>query len=352
MRRVWTPAIAVSLLGFAVGMAYRYAFDDPNEATVANYLRSGVHGMGLALVGWTVHLYFNSHNSEWLRRSPALVEIAVRAFAMAIILSIVALGLQGILYDQPFEVQWLIAGFPRIIAIALIFSALVSTAFELTRLIGGRVLVNIILARYRRPAREDRVLMFVDLVGSTSLAEVMGELRVHEFLTRFFFDIDEPIVAHGGEVHTYVGDEVIVTWPLGVQVSQGCCFDCFFAIEDKIASRAGSYQQQFGAVPRVRAGLHAGPVIISECGNSRRQIAYFGDTVNVAARLQEYCKEVSRDLIVSANVLRYVEIGSNVTMEPLGPVTLRGRSAAVELFAVRRNGHRWFPATRSRRQSG
>jgi adenylate cyclase len=37
---------------------------------------------------------------------------------------------------------------------------------------------------------------------------------MQELLTRFFFDIDGPIVGHGGEVHAYVGDEVIVTWPL------------------------------------------------------------------------------------------------------------------------------------------
>ena len=41
---------------------------------------------------------------------------------------------------------------------------------------------------------------------------------MQELLTRFFFDIDEPIVAHGGEVHAYVGDEVIVSWPLSARV--------------------------------------------------------------------------------------------------------------------------------------
>jgi class 3 adenylate cyclase len=38
-------------------------------------------------------------------------------------------------------------------------------------------------------------------VGSTALAESMGELRMQELLTRFFFDIDEVIRAYGGEVH-------------------------------------------------------------------------------------------------------------------------------------------------------
>jgi adenylate cyclase len=58
--------------------------------------------------------------------------------------------------------------------------------------------------------------MFLDWAGSTSVTEAMGEVRKQEPLTRFFFDIDEPIVAHGSEVHAYVGDGVIVTWPLAV----------------------------------------------------------------------------------------------------------------------------------------
>ena len=56
--------------------------------------------------------------------------------------------------------------------------------------------------------------MFLDIADSTRLAEAMGELRVHDLITRFFFDIDEPISDFGGAVHAYVGDEVIVSWPV------------------------------------------------------------------------------------------------------------------------------------------
>ena len=178
--------------------------------------------------------------------------------------------------------------------------------------------------------------MFLDLAGSTSLAESMGELRVQNLLTRFFFDIDAAIVAHGGEVHAYVGDEVIVTWPLDDKMVGGRCVDCFFAIADTIAGEADSYQEEFGMVPGFRAGLHAGPVVISECGSSRRQLAYFGDTVNVTARLQEHCKEVGRNLLVSSELLRHMKLKRAFAVEPLGEVRLRGRAAAIEVFAVER----------------
>ena len=169
-----------------------------------------------------------------------------------------------------------------------------------------------ILGRYRHPTREERILMFLDLTGSTTLAETLGEVRMQELLTRFFFDIDEPIVAHGGEVHGYVGDEVIVTWPLPAGVAAASCIDCFFAVADRVAANAKSYQQRFGSVPQFRAALHAGPVVISECGYSHRQIAFFGDTLNVTARLQELCKEIGRPLLVSADLLSRVRAGPDL----------------------------------------
>ena len=89
-------------------------------------------------------------------------------------------------------------------------------------------------------------------------------------------------------------------------------------------------------VPGFRAGLHAGHVVISECGSSRRQLAYFGDTVNVTARLQEHCKEVGRNLLVSSDLLRHMKLKPAFAVEPLGEVRLRGRAAAIEVFAVER----------------
>src|SRR5204863_8521383 len=124
-----------------------------------------------------------------------------------------------------------------------------------------------------------------------------------------------------------------VTWPLDSGIAGGRGIDCFFAIADTIAEKADSYRQEFGTVPTFRAGLHAGAVVISECGNSRRQLAYFGDTVNVTARLQEHCKEAGRNLLVSAELLSRMRPKADVVIEPLGPAQLRGRAAPIEMFA-------------------
>jgi class 3 adenylate cyclase len=332
------PTVVVAVFGLLFGMALRYFVDSPLEATVGNYLRSGLHGMGVGLAGWATHLYFASRRSDWISRWPLLMDLAVRSAAMAVIVALAILILEPLLYWHWIEAHWLVEKFPTIVATAFFGALLVGAIFELTRLVGSRVLFNVALGRYRTPAREQRVLMFLDVAGSTSLAEAMGELRVQSLLTRFFFDIDAAIVAHGGEVHAYVGDEVIVTWPLDHRMSAGRCIDCFFAIADSIAEKAESYRQEFGMVPSFRAGLHAGQVVISECGSSRRQLAYFGDTVNVTARLQEHCKEVGRNLLVSSDLLSHMKLKPAFAFEALGQARLRGRAAAIEVFAVdRRN---------------
>jgi adenylate cyclase len=336
MRRALTPWIILAVFGLVAGGAYRYFANEASEATLANYVRSCLHGMGLALSGWAVHVYFTSRSAEWLRRRPLVVEIALQSVVMATVVATVVMTLEVALYGHRIEAAWLAAHFPRIVGIAFVMSVVIGAISELTRLVGGRILLNFILGRYRRPTREERVLLFLDIVGSTSLAESMGELRMHQLLTRFFYDIDRAILAHGGEVHAYVGDEVIVTWRFAAKGSERRCLDCFFAIQDSIAEKADAYRREFGLVPNFRAGAHAGPVVISECGDSRPQIAYFGDTMNVAARLQEYCKEAGRALLVSADLLRLVRPGSDLVVEALGPTQLRGRAAAVEVFAVER----------------
>jgi adenylate cyclase len=228
MRRLVTPSIVIALVAMIVGFIYRHFADDPADATLPNYARSGLHAMGIALSGWAVHLYFISRRSEWIRRWPLWFELCLRSLLMAIVVAIAVVTLQVALYSNRLEAAWLAAKFPQIFGISLIMSIVVGAIFELTQLVGSWVLLNVVIGRYRRPKREARALMFLDLSGSTSLAESMGELRTYDFLARFFFDIDEAILAHGGEVHAYVGDEVIVTWPLTGPASAAGCIDCFF----------------------------------------------------------------------------------------------------------------------------
>ena len=330
--------------GFVVGIAYRLLIDPAAERDLANYLRSGLHGVGIALAAWTVQTGFasiaRSSLGAALRRLPVAGEVLVRSLAMTAALVIAGVSLQLLLYAEPLGLHWFTADWfattlPRIVALGFAISLIIGAITETGRLIGGPVLTSVVLGTYHRPVREQRIVMFLDIAGSTRLAEKMGELRVHDLITRFFFDIDEPISDHGGAVHAYVGDEVIVTWPVTPDPARNArCLACFFAIERTMARLAADYRREFEFVPHFRAGLHVGAVIVSECGDAKRQLAYFGDTMNVAARLCEYCKAIDQRLVVSGDLLRQVTVPADLRVGDGESVALRGRQERIETHAI------------------
>src|SRR5436853_308877 len=94
MRRLVTPSIVIALVAMLVGFIYRHFADDPADATVANYARSGLHAIGIALSGWAVHLYFISRRSEWIRRWPLWFELCLRSMLMAVVVAIAVVILE------------------------------------------------------------------------------------------------------------------------------------------------------------------------------------------------------------------------------------------------------------------
>ena len=326
----------------AAGIAYRYLVDPLEEREPLNYLRSCLHATGVAIAGWAVHVSLagarQSRLRAMLRRLPQAAELAVKVLVMTVVLTIVTVGLQLLLYPVPFlSERWVVHELPWILSLFFFGSLVTGAIFAFRRLIGGRVLGSFLLGTYHRPRRQERIVMFLDIAGSTALAEQLGELRVHDLITRFFFDIDRPIADHDGEVHSYVGDEVIVTWPLSDDRQRNSqSLRCFFAVEDTMTELAPTYRREFGVVPNFRAGIHAGPVVVSECGDAKRQIALFGDTMNVAARLCEHAKAVGEALVASAEMLHDAAIPDGLSVGSPKTITLRGRQTPVEAYAVHR----------------
>ena len=339
--------LAASLItGFVVGLAYRAIFDPAAEQGLTDFLRSGLEGAGLAMAVVAVQTGFasgaRSRLGSTLRRLPLAGELVVRAVVMAAVVIVVSLTLQFLLYWEPYHLDWLTpfwltVTLPRIVLIGFGLSLIVGVGVEIQRLIGGPLLTSVLLGTYHRPVRRELIVMFLDLAHSTRLAEAMGELKVHDLVTRFFYDIDAPISDYGGAVHAYVGDEAIINWPVSQDAALNArCVACFFAIEHKIARLALDYEREFGVAPDFRAGLHAGSVVVSECGDAKRQLAFFGDAMNVGARLCEYCKMVNRRLVVSGDLLRLMAPNGDWIVGNCERIVVRGRQEPVEAHLVER----------------
>jgi adenylate cyclase len=94
-------------------------------------------------------------------------------------------------------------------------------------------------------------------------------------------------------------------------------------------------------VPEFKAAVHAGDVITAQIGELKSEIVHNGDVLNTTARIQALCNELGHRLLVSADLMDQLSLGSEYVVEGLGPVSLRGKGQAAELYAVSRaNGDR------------
>lgn len=211
---------------------------------------------------------------------------------------------------------------------------LVLFVLQMRTLIGGRTLLNVVLGRYRRPVREERLFILVDLTGSTPLAEKIGDERFHEFLSAFFFETDAAIVELGGEIYSYIGDAMIASWPLGDPVQNTKAIEAIFAMRLRLIQHDPWFKARFDAAPQFRAVLHGGSIVAGECGDSRRQITYLGDVLNTTARLEALSKRLGIDNLISSYLLDRVKLPKGIVVEDLGPHKLKGVAEPVTVHAL------------------
>lgn len=198
---------------------------------------------------------------------------------------------------------------------------------------GPGVLKKFLLGRYFHPRSEQRIFMFLDLKGSTTIAEKLGEHKYFKFIRQVFKDVTPALLDTQGEVYQYVGDEIVITWNIKQGVKNLNCIRCFEKIRDILKDKAVHYQDKFGAVPEFKAGLHVGTAIVGEIGVIKRDIAYSGDVLNTTARIQSKCNEYEAHLILSGDLLKLFP-KDRLAPRSLGEVVLRGKTEAVTLYSL------------------
>jgi adenylate cyclase len=264
-----------------------------------------------------------------LRRLPFAMHVTVKTIIYVIVI-LFALALGAWTFPVPNERGIELPDVLFSLAVSFVFVFM----FDVNRLLGQNVLLNFVIGRYHKPRVEQRVFPLVDMEGSTGFAERLGALAFHRLLHRFVVDLTGPIVAARGEIHRYVGDEVIATWKFEKGIADARCIRACFTAMEQLARLAPVYQREFGAPVTFRAGLHCGPVVIGEMGTVRKEIVFLGDTVNAAARIQELCRQTGDRILASANLVDRVELPPGVSKRSLGDLRLRGKQCDVALYAL------------------
>jgi len=198
---------------------------------------------------------------------------------------------------------------------------------------GPGVLKKFLLGRYFHPKSEQRIFMFLDLKGATSIAEKLGEHQYFNFIQRVIMDVTPILLDTKGEIYQYVGDEIVVSWSLKNGIKDFNCIRCFQNIREILKELGPLYMDQFGAVPEFKAGLHVGRAIVGEIGVIKRDIAYSGDVLNTTARIQSKCNELGVSLLLSENLLNHFP-KRHLSPKPMGKVELRGKAEALSLYSL------------------
>ncbi|MFS3128350.1 adenylate/guanylate cyclase domain-containing protein [Nocardioides sp. Bht2] len=170
-------------------------------------------------------------------------------------------------------------------------------------------------------AREVTVL-FVDIIGSTTIAEEREPEQVVALLNQFFAVVVEVVDAHGGWINKFAGDAALAIWGAPAEVPDRAT----------LALRAARVmgERLRAEVPELRAGIgvSTGRAVAGNIGaDQRSEYTVIGDPVNEAARLTDLAKQVPAAVLVRADLLAAADPVESVNWKELDPIQVRGRQA-------------------------
>ncbi|MFK7837601.1 MAG: adenylate/guanylate cyclase domain-containing protein [Sulfitobacter sp.] len=271
-----------------------------------------VIGLGCSLtevaVGTALH-------QRWSRRLPIVVFFALRAlgFSLAILI-----GLVGPILIFTGTLFWEDPSFRGVFVISVLIAVAFSAGIEITRLLGTEATLSLLTGKYRRARLEDRIVLFADLIGSTALAERVGDLQFHAFLSDVAQDLARPVAFASGDVHRYVGDAVIVTWPSHRKGVADAVLECAAHMHAALAKAAPTYEAMYGCPAQLRIAVHCGPLAAGEVGDWKKEIALLGDTMNTAARIEGAARANNVRTVLSEDMARCLspQAAGNLTRLP------------------------------------
>jgi adenylate cyclase len=205
---------------------------------------------------------------------------------------------------------------------------------EVVPLIPPAVAADFILLRAARIPGEERFVaaMFIDLRGSTGLAERRMPFDSVFLLGRFITAATSAVEACGGRPVQFLGDGVLALFALECSPAEGCrqALAAVRAAETAFAELGPLFGQEARMELRYSIGVHCGRAIVGEIGFGR-QIAFtaLGDTINTAHRLQELAREQDVAAVISEQVYGLADVAAPSL--PAMAASLRGRAGPVQV---------------------
>jgi len=298
----------------------------------------------------------------WAIVGGGLATFIPNAFKSIGLLSVLAVGLVGVGYFAFGQALW-IPLFPSLLG--LIIANVLVTAYQLAiqqserKVLMGlfsrhvsKELVDIIWTNREQFMQEGRItgqevyvtVLFTDMRNFSTAAEAQAPGETLNWLNNYLGAIANEVLAHGGMVDKYIGDAVMAVF--GVPVPHGnevertrdaqSAVDAALAIAHKLAKMNEVWVAEGLPPVTTGIGINSGIVIAGSLGSAERlEYSVLGDTVNIAARLESFNKEVDggpHHILISEETQQRLD--NNFQTEFVGKYALKGKKQETGIYRV------------------
>lgn len=116
--------------------------------------------------------------------------------------------------------------------------------------------------------------------------------------------------------------------------SAALCPRFFYAFQERLKAKKEYFQLHYGVCPEFKAGVHCGQVTVAEVGEIKTEIAYHGDVLNTASRIQSLCNQYEKQLLVSESILQRLDENDRRLATFVAEAELRGKEATTKIYSL------------------